>query len=30
LVAIGQLTCAGETVIADLKSKEAARIGEIR
>ncbi|MCR4377606.1 MAG: phosphatidylserine decarboxylase [Rhodospirillales bacterium] len=30
LVAVGQLTCAGETVIADLKSTEAARTGEIR
>jgi len=30
LVAVGQLTIAGESVIADLKSKEAARTGEIR
>lgn len=30
LVALGQLTVAGETVIADLKSKETARTGEIR
>lgn len=30
LVALGQLTVAGETVIADLKTKETARTGEIR
>lgn len=30
LAVVGQLTCAGETVIADLESKEAARTGEIR
>ena len=30
LVAVGQLTIAGESAIADLKSKEAARTGEIR
>ena len=30
LVAIGQLTIAGESVIADMKSKEAARVGEVR
>ena len=30
LVALGQLTVAGETVIADLQSKEPARNGEIR
>lgn len=29
MVAVGQLTTAGETVIADLKSKEPARVGEI-
>ena len=30
LVSVGQLTTAGETVIADLKSKEKAREGEVR
>ena len=30
LVAVGQLTTAGETVIADMKSKEKARVGEVR
>ena len=29
MVAVGQLTTAGETVIADIKSKESARVGEI-
>jgi len=30
LVSVGQTTIAAETVLADIKSKEAARVGEIR